>query len=434
VGSQGGSAVTSQTRGSRIKAVIGGSIGNLIEWYDWFVYSAFALYFAPVFFPAGDQTTQLLNAAAIFAVGFLIRPLGSWIMGVYADRKGRKAALVLSMVMMGFTALGIALTPGYETIGVFAPILLVIFRVGQGISIGGEYGAVATYLSEIAGKKRRGFFSSFQYVTLIMGQLLALVILIILQATLTKEELSTWGWRIPFVIGAIGALAAIWIRRGLDETESFTNVQSSTKKIQSLKLMLAHPKEFFIVLGLTMGGSLGFYTFATYMQKFLTNTSGFTKDQATHIIAGAMVIFMFMQPVMGWISDKVGRRPLFLTYGVIAVLGSVPLLTILESITSMTSAFILITIALIVQSLYTSISGTYKAELFPTEIRAVGVGFPYSIAVACVSGTAEVVALWLKSIGHESWFYWYVTFFMAIFLVTAVMMWDTSKRSRILEE
>ena len=238
----------------------------MVEWYDWYVYAAFSLYFAKAFFPAGDTTAQLLNTAAIFAVGFLMRPIGGWLMGLYADRKGRKAALMASVLLMCAGSPVIALTPGYETIGVAAPILLVLARLMQGLSVGGEYGTSATYLSEMASKDRRGFFSSFQYVTLISGQLIALAVLIILQQTLTTEQLYAWGWRVPFVIGALCAVVALYLRRGMEETSSFTKKEKSKESL--MRTLLRHPKELLTVVGLTMGGTLAFYTYTTYMQKY----------------------------------------------------------------------------------------------------------------------------------------------------------------------
>jgi MHS family alpha-ketoglutarate permease-like MFS transporter len=421
-------------KGGRLKAVFGGSVGNLIEWYDWYVYSAFSLYFAAVFFPSGDQTAQLLNAAAIFSVGFIVRPVGSWLMGVYADRHGRRNALVLAMAVMGGSSLMIASIPSYETIGLAAPILLVVARIAQGLSVGGEYAAVATYLSEVAGQKRRGFYGSFQYVTLIAGQLLALLILVLLQFWLSAEELSSWGWRIPFVIGAVGAMVAFWIRSSLEETDSFKNMKKRESPADTWGLMRSHPKELLFVLGMTMGGALGFYVFSNYMQKFLVNTSGFSRDESSLIMAMAMIVFMVMQPVMGWVSDQVGRKPMFVFYGIGAVLMTFPVMNYLQTATSATMAFLVISGALIVQSTYTSISGQYKAELFPTAIRALGVGLPYALGVALVGGTAEVVALKMKQLGNEQLFYWYVTFFMVIVLITAIFMPDTRKNSKIVED
>ncbi len=420
--------------GSRIRAILGASVGNLVEWYDWYVYAAFTIYFAKVFFPTGNQTAQLLNAAGVFALGFFVRPIGSWVMGMYADRKGRRAALVVSMIAMGMGSLMIGLTPGYNRIGVFAPVLLVLARVVQGLSVGGEYGASATYLSEVAGKKRRGFWSSFQYVTLIMGQLLALVVLLVLQATLTPAQLNDWGWRVPFFLGTLCAVLAFWIRSGIGETSSFEAIKKRATPVQTWQLMAKHPRELGIVVGLTMGGTIGFYTFSTYGQKFLVNTAGFSKESASQIAAASLVVFMLLQPIMGWISDIVGRRPLLVTFGLIGALTTVPLMTAIGATKSSTLAFAFITLALANISMYTSIGAVFKAELFPAEIRALGVGLPYSIIVSLFGGTAEYVALWLKQAGHESWFYYYVSGCMAVALFTALSMRDTMRHSRIVED
>jgi MHS family alpha-ketoglutarate permease-like MFS transporter len=419
---------------SRMRAILGGSIGNLVEWYDWYAYAAFTLYFAKVFFPDGNQTAQLLNAAAVFAVGFFMRPIGSWLIGIYADRAGRRAALVLSMVAMGAGSLVIALTPGHNRIGILAPAILVLARVVQGLSVGGEYAASATYLSEVAGRKRRGFWSSFQYVTLIMGQLLALAVLLVLQHFLTPAQLSDWGWRVPFFIGTISALLALWFRRGLEETSSFEAVRRRASPVQTWTLMAQHPRELAIVVGLTMGGTIGFYTFSTYAQKFLVNTSGFSKDGASQIAAASLVVFMLLQPVMGWLSDLVGRRPLLIAFGAIGLVSTVPLMTALGGTRDSGLAFILVTAALTNISAYTSIGAVFKAELFPAEIRALGVGLPYAIVVSLFGGTAEYAALWLKQAGHENWFYWYVSGCMGIALITALCMRDTLRHTRIIED
>lgn len=287
-----------RTTSQRIKSIFSGSVGNLVEWYDWYVYAAFSLYFAKAFFPQGDMTAQLLNTAAIFAVGFLMRPIGGWLMGIYADRKGRKAALLASVLLMCFGSLIIALTPSYETIGVAAPILLVVARLLQGLSVGGEYGTSATYLSEMANKEQRGFFSSFQYVTLISGQLIALAVLIVLQQTLTVEQLESWGWRVPFFIGALCAVVAMFLRRGMEETESFSKKKEEPKE-SLLRTLLRHPKEVLTVVGLTMGGTLAFYTYTTYMQKYLVNTVGMSKTDSTMISAATLFLFMLLQPIVG---------------------------------------------------------------------------------------------------------------------------------------
>jgi len=419
-----------RTTGNRLKSIFSGSVGNMVEWYDWYVYAAFSLYFAKSFFPQGDTTAQLLNTAAIFAVGFLMRPIGGWLMGIYADRKGRKAALMVSVLLMCFGSLIIALTPSYATIGVGAPILLVFARLLQGLSVGGEYGTSATYLSEMATKERRGFFSSFQYVTLISGQLIALGVLIVLQQTLTTEQLYAWGWRIPFVIGALCAVVALYLRRGMEETESFTKKKDKPKE-SLMRTLMRHPKELMTVVGLTMGGTLAFYTYTTYMQKYLVNTVGMSISDSTTISAATLFLFMCLQPLVGTLSDKIGRRPILIAFGVLGTIFTVPILTTLHTVQSWWGAFFLIMAALIIVSGYTSINAVVKAELFPTEIRALGVGLPYALTVSIFGGTAEYIALWFKSIGMETGYYWYVTACIAISLLVYVFMKDTRKHSRI---
>ena len=419
-----------RTTSSRIKSIFSGSVGNMVEWYDWYVYAAFSLYFAKAFFPKGDTTAQLLNTAAIFAVGFLMRPIGGWLMGLYADRAGRKAALMASVLLMCFGSLIIALSPGYETIGVGAPILLVFARLLQGLSVGGEYGTSATYLSEMATKERRGFFSSFQYVTLISGQLIALAVLIILQQTLPTEQLHSWGWRIPFAIGALCAVVALYLRRGMEETESFTQKKDKPKE-SLMRTLMRHPKELMTVVGLTMGGTLAFYTSTTYMQKYLVNTVGMSISDSTTISAATLFLFMCIQPLVGALSDKIGRRPILIAFGVLGTLFTVPILTTLHTITTWWGAFFLIMAALIIVSGYTSINAVVKAELFPTEIRALGVGLPYALTVSIFGGTAEYIALWFKSAGMETGYYWYVTACIACSLAVYATMKDTRKHSRI---
>lgn len=420
------------TPARRLRNIIGGSAGNLVEWFDWFAYSAFALYFAPVFFPEGDDTVQLLQSAAVFAIGFLMRPIGAWVMGVYSDRRGRKAGLTLSVTLMCGGSLIIACTPGYAAIGLGAPALLLLARMIQGLSVGGEYGSSATYLSEMATEKHRGFWSSFQYVTLISGQLLALMLLIALQRTLTPDQLGDWGWRVPFFVGAALAVIVFWLRRRLDETRAFIVTDTAeAPKSSALLLVLKHPKEALLVLGLTAGGTLAFYTYTTYLQKFLVNTTGFSKDVATEISAAALFVFMLLQPAVGALSDRIGRRPVMIAFGVGGVLFTVPIMTALSTAQSPWVAFALSMSALVIVSGYTAINAVVKAELFPAHIRALGVALPYAVANAVFGGTAEGAALWFKDLGFESAFYWYVTGMIGVSLLVFVFMRDTRKTSLI---
>ncbi|MEF7556611.1 MFS transporter [Bacillus thuringiensis] len=422
-----------QAKSNRVAGnIFKGSVGNLIEWYDWYVYSAFAVYFSAEFFPKGDPTSQLLNTAAIFAVGFLMRPIGSLLMGRYADRHGRRAALTLSITVMAGGSLIIACTPSYESIGIMAPIILVLARLLQGLSLGGEYGTSATYLSEMASSGRRGFYSSFQYVTLVAGQMVALGVQIVLQQLLSEPDMKAWGWRIPFIIGAMGAVAVLWLRRTMDESEQFSNIKSQKRESAgTVRALMKHPKAVLTVVGLTLGGTVAFYTYTTYLQKFMVNTVGLPKEIVSWINFVALLIFVVLQPIAGLLSDKIGRRPLLMTFGILGTLLTAPIFFFMEKTTEPIVAFLLMMVGLIIVTGYTSINAIVKAELFPTEIRALGVGLPYALTVAIFGGTAEFIALWLKSIGMESLFYFYVAGCIAISFITYWRMDESSKTSQI---
>ena len=433
---KGTTAATEKISKSTLKAIIGGSVGNLVEWYDWYAYSAFALYFSGSFFPAGNPTAQLLNTAGIFALGFLMRPIGGWVFGRIADKIGRKQSMTLSVLLMSLGSLLIAFTPTYQRIGLLAPVLLLLARLLQGLSVGGEYGVSATYLSEMASKNRRGFYSSFQYVTLIGGQLIALGIQLILQKLLLSEEqLQAWGWRIPFVIGALLSIVALYLRKNLQETHAFETTKKEAEKNKgTIKALLQHPHAVMTVIGLTLGGTLAFYTYTTYMQKFLVNTVHLTKGESTLISFVSLLIFALLQPVFGAISDRIGRRPLLIGFGILGTLCTIPLLTFLSHTQSAWVAFFLLLCALVIVSGYTSINAVVKAELFPAEIRALGVGLPYALTVAIFGGSAEYIALWLKDWGHESLFYWYITGCIFCSLLVYVFMKDTKTTSKLNED
>src|ERR1700756_4315059 len=357
----------------RVKGIFIGSIGNLVEWYDFYAYTAFALYFAPAFFPTSDPVVQQLNAAVLFAATFLMRPLGGWLFGYLADHFGRRLSLTLSVVCMCFGSLMIAVTPTYATIGFAAPAILALARVIEGLSLGGEYGASATYLSEVADANHRGFYSSFQYVTLIGGQLTAIIVLLLLQKVfLTPDELKAWGWRIPFVIGAGLAIFAAVMRRSLQETEAFVEAKKAVKPTGSIRELFRFPRELLLVVGLTAGGTAAFYTFTTYMQTFVKLSVGLTEDQTTLVIFGSLVFATILQPVYGALSDRIGRKPVLMFFGIVGTLATVPILTELKASKSPWMAFILICAAWIFVAGYTSINAVVKAELFPTKIRALG--------------------------------------------------------------
>ena len=397
-----------------------GSLGNMIEWFDWYVYASFSIYFSAAFFPASNQTAELLSTAAVFAIGFLMRPLGSLIMGQFADKKGRKAALTLSVTIMAAGSLIIAFAPTYAQVGIISPLILVVTRMVQGLSLGGEYGTSATYMSEMASRGRRGFYSSFQYVTLIAGQLFSLLVQIILQQVLTDAQLYAFGWRIPFIIGALGAVAVLWLRLSMDESAQFVAKNKQNKQAGSFTLLMKYPKQVAIVVGMTLGGTISFYSYTTYMQQFMINSAGMDKETVAMINFLVLLVMVAMQPLFGHLSDKIGRRPLLIFFGIGGTLLTVPLFTLLAHVTTALQAFLLMLTGVIIVSGYTSINAIVKAELFPSEIRALGVGLPYGLTVALFGGTSQYVALYMRSIGHESLFFYYVSFAVFISLMVYV--------------
>ena len=408
---------------ARTRAIMAGALGNLVEWYDFYVYAFTALYFSASFFPAGDRTAQLLATSAIYAVGFLMRPLGGWYFGWLADAHGRRRAMTQSIAMMAMGSLAIAFLPTHATIGAAAPVLLLAARLLQGFSTGGEYGAVATYLSEVATPGRRGLLASVQYVTLIGGQLAALLVILLLQSLLTEAEMRGIGWRIAFAGGAIAALGVLLLRAQMQETVGERHPEAGR-----IGALLAHWRGLLIVVGLTAGGSLSFYVFSTYMQKYLVNTAGLEPRAVNWIMTAVLVPFMLLQPLFGALSDRIGRRRNMIAFGVLATLATVPLLRLLGSVQSPFAAFALVLVGLTINSFYTSVSGLFKAELFPVHVRALGVGLAYGVANGLFGGSAEAVALFLKQRGHEGAFAWYATAICGAALLTALLMRDTRDR------
>lgn len=414
-------------RNRRIKAIVGAASGHVVEWYDFFVYASVAVYFSGQFFPSGDETTQLLNSMAVFAAGFLVRPIGGWMFGRIADRHGRRPAMLVAVTLMSLGSFMVAVAPTYASIGVWAAAFLTLARMVQGVSVGGEYGSVATYMSEVALPGKRGFYSSFQYVTLIGGQLLGLVVLVVLQQFLSEAQLKAWGWRIPFAIGGVAAIVAAIVRSRLQETTT-AEVRKKKEAGSMIGLLTTHWKAALVVAGFTAGGSLAYYTYATYMQTYLINTAKLPKATANYVMTAALFVFMCAQPVFGSISDRIGRRNSMRTFALLTGLATIPILSYTAHVPSAAMAFVMATLALMIISFYTSISGLVKAELFPAQLRALGVGFPYAVANALVGGTAPAVALKFKQIGHEPWFYYYVTAWMVVTLVVTLGMPDARER------
>jgi MHS family alpha-ketoglutarate permease-like MFS transporter len=304
----------------------------------------------------------------------------------------------------------------------------------QGLSVGGEYGASATYLSEKAMRNRRAFWASFQYITLIGGQLLALAVVVLLQGVMSDSELQEWGWRIAFGVGALLAFGVYFLRARLTETESFVRQGADRARSSMIDLWRNHPREFLIVAAISGGGSAAFYAYTTYMQKFLVNTSGFSRPTATMIMTIALVIFMLIQPWWGMAADRWGRKPMLYVFGFGGMLVSVPIYSAISVVTAPLTALALVLVPLIILGSYTSISGLIKAELFPAHIRTLGVALPYAVGNTLFGGTAEYVALWFKQAGMESGFYWYLSAVIGMAAIGFLMLPETKTKSLILED
>ncbi|MNO58341.1 Alpha-ketoglutarate permease [compost metagenome] len=396
-----------------------------MEWYDFFIYAYTSIYFASLFFPAGDQTSQLLATAGIFAVGFFMRPLGGWIFGYIADTRGRKISMIISVFMMCGGSLMIAVMPTYATVGVAAPVLLVVARLMQGLSVGAEYGTGATYISEVSRAGRRSFYGSFQYMTIIAGQLLALLTVAVLQLVLSEQDLKAWGWRVPFLIGALASIVVVYLRRTMRETATAQGMKS--KEAGSLRGLMQHKRAVLLTFTITIGCSLYFYTFTAYMQKFLVVSVGIPAPTVSIIMASALVIFMFAQPVFGMLADKIGVRRNMIIFGLLSTFLVIPLLSAIKSVQDPLSAFALVVAGLLIAAFYTPVTGVLKADFYPPTVRALGVGLPYAVGAAMFGGSAEYVALSFRSLGMEEYFYLYVAAIAAITLVSSLLMPDLSR-------
>ncbi|MBB5118863.1 transporter [Streptomyces eurocidicus] len=412
---------------SSIRQLAAASVGNAAEWYDWYVYSFLAVYFADRVFPkgSGNSLVPLLSTFAVFAVGFFMRPVGGLLMGSIADRRGRRAALTVTILLMGGGSLLVALTPTYASVGVLAPVVLVVARLIQGLSVGGEFAASTTFLVESAGPGRRGLFSSFQYVSTTVGQLLASGIAALLARLLTEGQMGDWGWRVPFLIGALLSLVGFWIRQGAQETREATR-DTDPERPALFEALRRHPRESLLICGITAGGTLAYYTWTTYLPTYAQVNAGFDKGDALIASTLSLAFFAALQPLGGLLSDRVGRRPLLIGFALGFAILAVPLL---HAITSAFLSLLLVQCAgMVLLTGYTSIAAAVNAEVFPARVRAAGIGFPYSLTVALFGGTAPYLGTWFKQSGHPGAFPWYVAGLCLVSACVYAILPETAKR------
>ncbi|GAA3813544.1 MFS transporter [Sphaerisporangium flaviroseum] len=396
---------------SRVRQLLAANIGNAVEWFDWYTYSFLAVYFSTQVFPksAGNSLVPLLSSFAVFAVGFFMRPLGGLLVGSFADRYGRKAAMTFTISLMGAGSLLMALTPTYASVGMLAPVILTLARLTQGLSVGGEFAAATTFLVESAPPGRRGLFSSFQYVSTTVGQLLASGLAALLAAGITEAQMSSWGWRVPFAVGALASLVGLWIRRSADETTTLAEdiKKGTAEKPKLFDFLVHHPGKAALIVGITMAGTVAYYTWTTFLPTYAQLTVKFDKAEALQAGTLSLLFFMVLQPLLGMLSDRIGRRPMLIMFGVAFTLLPVPLMGMLTD--SFASLLLVQCVGMVFLGCFTSISAAVNSELFPTRVRASGAGFPYSLTVALFGGTAPLVGTALIDAGNAGAFAWYMS-------------------------
>lgn len=418
-----GGAATTQA--SPIRTVLAGSVGNAVEWFDWTIYASFAIFFSSQFFPEGNETAALLAAFGIFAVGFFMRPVGGWLLGIFSDRYGRKAALALTILMMAGGSLIIGITPTYTTIGIAAPLLLTAARLMQGLSLGGEYASATTYLTEMAPDNRRGFYSSFLFFSAAAGILAASSIGWLLTSTLSPEDMSAWGWRVPFLVGALGGIVGMWIRRSVPETETFSKNKKSGVEKQPLRTLIRHhPREVLRIIGFSVLTTFAFYLFVAYVPTYAIRHVNADPKTAFAANTVALIVFMVVQPLFGVLSDRIGRKPQLIVFAAGYLIFFYPLMTAMGP--SFGSILAVELFGLVLYAMYTAIGPAIMAEQFPTSVRAVGIGAPYNLVVALLGGTTPYLLTWLQANGMEKWFFYYVLAGAVITLITFIRMPETA--------
>jgi len=403
---------------------IRGSLGNLVEWYDVYVYTVFASYFEKQFFAETDENSTVY-IYAIFAITFVMRPIGSWFFGRFADRRGRRAALTVSVSLMAACSMVVALVPARSSIGIAAPIILILARLLQGFATGGEYGTSATYMSEAATRERRGFFSSFQYVTLVGGHVLAQFTLLIVLTAFDDKQVHEFGWRIGFAIGGVAAVVVFWLRRTMDESLSEETLaavrEGKDPGAGSMReLLTRYWRPLLLCFLITMGGTVAFYTYSVNAPTIVKTAYKSQAMTATWINLIGLIFLMLLQPVGGIISDKVGRKPLLLWFGFGGLIYTYVLITYLPETRSPIMSFLLVAVGYVILTGYTSINALVKSELFPAHVRALGVGVGYALANSIFGGTAPLIYQALKARDQVPLFIGYVTVCIAVSLVVYV--------------
>ena len=410
-----------------VRTLIAASVGNAVEWYDWTVFATFSIYFATQIFSSSNESLAFIGTFATYAIAFFFRPLGGMLLGRYADLRGRKNAMLLTITLMAGGSLVIAILPTYNQVGWLAPILLLAARIAQGMSLGGEVSNASAYLAEIAPAERRGRYSSFFYISTGSAVLLASLLGAMLASTLSDDQLASYGWRIPFFIGGLLGLVGLWLRRDMAETEQF---EENKAKAEALKnpLMLTikeHPRAVAQLIGFTLLSTLCYYTFFSALTPFAVTQQGLDDGMVFWALSIATALFVVLQYPFGWTADRFGRKPQMLIWSAAICLLIVPMSKLIAPGAGFGSVLLVFCFGLGTYAMLSSIAPAIMSELFPTELRGLGIGAWYNLTVAVFGGTAPLVIQWLGDMNHSSWFFWYVSLGAAVAFVATLSLPET---------
>ena len=380
------------------KAVTAGAIGNFVEWYDYSVYGFFATVIASQFFPSEDQVASLLATFAVFAVAFFMRPVGAFVFGHYGDTIGRRNTLAAAVIMMGIATLMIGVLPSYAQIGVLAPILLVVARLLQGFSAGGEWSGSAAFMVEYAPENKRGLYGSWQQVSIVAGLLVGSAMGGLLGTVLSEDALNAWGWRIPFILGMVVALVGLYLRLRVEDTPAFRIIEEKEEITEApvKESFTAHWRESLTAIGFTVAWTVAYYILLTYMPTYVSETLGIPLTQALLSNAIGLVVLMALIPFTAALSDRIGRKPLLIAFSALIALLTYPLFLLAST---QVLAFIVLAQVLfgVIISLFSGPGPAALVEMFPTNVRYSALGVSYNIAVAAFGGTAPFIATYLIS-------------------------------------
>ncbi|HEV7468225.1 MAG: major facilitator transporter [Pseudonocardia sp.] len=423
------SAKTTTTGGKKhrlpVRTLVAASIGNAIEWYDWTIYATFSIYFATQIFPAGNEALALLSTFATYALAFFFRPLGGYLLGRFADLRGRRTAMFVTILLMAGGSLVIAILPTFGMVGWLAPILLVLARIAQGMSLGGEVSNASAYLGEVAPPAMRGRYSSFFYISTGTAVLLASLLGALLTGVLDHGQLASWGWRIPFLVGGLLGFFGMWLRRTIPETEQF---EENKRKAQELKNPLLttlreHPKAVAQLVGFTLLSTLCYYTFFSALTPFAVKSRGADAGEVFLALSIATALFVLLQYPMGLLSDRIGRKPQLLVWSAATAVLIVPLSSLIGP--GFGNLLVVFGVGLALYTAMTSIAPAIMSELFPTELRGLGIGAWYNLTVAVFGGTAPLVIQALSEAGASQAFFWYVAGGAVIAFLTILTLPET---------